>query len=264
MNHRARVGLATTRAKDGRGIEPARSPAREPSRTAPVPSAARWDRIYTAHGESELSWHQDDPVVSLELIRKRVGPEGRIIDAGAGSSILCGKLAAEGYRHLTAVDLSSGALARARLRMAGPPGSIRRIVGDVSRVPLPGRVDLWHDRALFHFLTHRAQRERYVAAVRRSLVPGGWLVLAEFARDGPPRCSGQGVRRYEGDELAPMFGPEFTLREEQREMHRTPWGAEQAFLYSVLRRGNPGVGSGAGRRRRNDPPLGSFARQKRK
>ncbi|MEM0128962.1 MAG: class I SAM-dependent methyltransferase [Thermoplasmata archaeon] len=216
------------------------------SRAHPVrasPGPVGWDRIYAERADDELSWFQSHPHRSVRWIVRLARPDDPVLDVGAGQSALAACLVREGFRHVAVIDLSRRAIARSR-RRAGPAArSIRFLVGDVTsrRIRLP-RVRVWHDRALFHFLTDPADRRRYRGNLGRALVPGGVAVFATFAPDGPTRCSGRPVRRYGPRALARELGPEFRRIRLARERHRTPWGTVQRFLYTAWRRIPSGEG----------------------
>jgi ubiquinone/menaquinone biosynthesis C-methylase UbiE len=175
--------------------------------------------------------------MSLALIEQlATGRESRIFDVGAGASTLVDGLVSAGYRHVTVLDISAAALQIARQRLGPSAASVSWIEGDVLSVPLAhDTVDLWHDRAVFHFLTAATDRRRYVAQVRRTVRAGGFVLVATFAEDGPTSCSGLDVARYSPDALHAEFGPGFQLVESRREQHLTPWGAPQAFTYCLWR-----------------------------
>jgi len=194
-----------------------------------------WDTIYRTKQPHEVSWFQREAQVSLALIR-RVAPDlnARIIDVGGGASTLIDGLIAEGYRHLTVLDLSPAALDLARRRVGAVAAVVTWLEGDALSADLPARYfDVWHDRACFHFLTSTLDRARYVAQVRRSVKPGGHVLIATFAHDGPSRCSGLPVARYTGSALHQEFGAGFRLVDSVRDEHVTPSGAMQAFVYCL-------------------------------
>lgn len=199
---------------------------------------AHWEHVYRTRQPTEVSWFQTEPARSLALLAEAgVGPASAIIDVGGGDSTLVDALLARGFRDVTVLDLSASALARARERVGASGQGVAWLQADVTRVGLPaGRFDAWHDRAVFHFLTGPADRARYVAAAHDALRPGGTLVVATFAADGPTRCSGLDVARYDDEALAREFGDGFGLERGAREAHRTPAGVEQRFTYAVLRR----------------------------
>lgn len=196
-----------------------------------------WDDVYKGRADELLSWYQAVPGHSLSLIEAcGAGPDAHLIDVGAGTSPLLAVLLERGYRHLWWLDLSELARERAARALGQRAGEIRWLVGDVTEVALPSRrFELWHDRAVFHFLTGSDDRATYVAQVRRALVPGGHLVMATFAEDGPERCSGLPTVRYDPARLVTEFGPDFSLLETLREEHVTPAGVVQPFRYFLLR-----------------------------
>jgi SAM-dependent methyltransferase len=196
-----------------------------------------WDRAYRDRPATELSWYRPALDTSLELIRQVSEPSSRVIDVGAGAATLVDDLLDLGYSRLTVLDVSREALARTQARL-GPRGArINWILGDVTQVRLPpAACDVWHDRAAFHFLTDERDRRAYADIAARALSPGGHIVIATFAPDGPERCSGLPVCRHSGQSIALEFGSAFELVEERRETHLTPAGREQKFMYALLRR----------------------------
>jgi 2-polyprenyl-3-methyl-5-hydroxy-6-metoxy-1,4-benzoquinol methylase len=197
---------------------------------------SHWEGVYRAKDESQLSWHQDDPRLSLDLVREHCPRGGRVIDVGGGSSILAGGLVAGGFDDVTVLDISDAALQRARQRAGEAGRQVHWVAADVLSTPPLGQFDLWHDRAVFHFLTNADDRRQYVQRVRESVRPGGHVVIATFAPEGPEQCSGLPVRRYGDAALAAEFGREFLLIKSLHEAHVTPWGKAQAFVYVVLQR----------------------------
>src|SRR5687768_13101778 len=194
-----------------------------------------WERVYQSKEPEQLSWFQSQASLSLELIARWV-PErdSHIVDVGGGASTLVDGLLSAGYSRITVLDLSGAALERARQRLGTVAAQLTWRQDDVLTAAIPATsVDVWHDRAVFHFLTDADDRARYIAQVRRALRPGGAVMVATFAEDGPARCSGLDVRRYSATELHNEFGPEFQLLESRREEHRTPSGALQAFTYCL-------------------------------
>lgn len=205
--------------------------------TDAVDRRSHWEGVYLQKDEAQLSWHQDDPARSLALVTRLCPRGGSVLDVGGGTSLLAGKLVAAGL-DVTMLDLSGAALRRAQERSGEAAGKIRWVVGDVCGPswPAQGPFDVWHDRAVFHFLSDPDDRRTYVRRARESVRPGGHVVVATFAPDGPERCSGLPVQRYDADALAAAFAPGLTLVESGREVHTTPWSSEQAFTYVVLRR----------------------------
>ncbi|HZW08948.1 MAG TPA: class I SAM-dependent methyltransferase [Phycisphaerales bacterium] len=192
-----------------------------------------WDQVYAAKRADEVSWHQRSPQRSLALIGGLgLGAEGAIIDVGAGASSLVDELLARGFRRITTIDIAAAALEHSRARLGERARLVRWVVGDVLDEIPGGPYDLWHDRAVFHFLTDAADRERYAANLRAALAPGGHAIIATFAPDGPQKCSGLEVARHDGASIAAAVG--LRLVKEEREEHVTPWGAVQRFVYAVL------------------------------
>jgi trans-aconitate methyltransferase len=195
-----------------------------------------WQRTYQSKTEQEVSWHQDLPEPSLTLITAAASPDARIIDIGGGSSHLVDHLLQRGYRKLAVLDLSSAALARAQARIGAAAAAIDWIAADVTTWTPTHRYDVWHDRATFHFMVTEGDRSAYLARLRQALVPGGCAIIATFAPDGPERCSGLPVMRYDSQRLAAVLGQDFTLIGSERHMHRTPWNVVQPFQFGVFRR----------------------------
>lgn len=199
---------------------------------------SHWEQVYTTKAPDAVSWYQPRPVRSLALLDEiGVTPDTRIIDVGGGDSTLVDALVARGMHRITVLDLSGAALARARARLGAQARDVTWLEADITTVALPeAAFDVWHDRAVFHFLTDAAERARYVATMERSVPPGGAVVMATFALDGPARCSGLDVVRYGPGELAVALGDSFELVRSDRDVHRTPTGVAQAFTYAVFRR----------------------------
>lgn len=194
-----------------------------------------WERLYTTRPESELSWHQDEPRLSLDLISELAQPGSFVIDIGGGSSVLAGRLIERRFS-CAVLDISEAALNRAKESVGSNADQIQWIVSDVTAAPELGTVDLWHDRAVFHFLTNSDDRKRYLALAERTVRVGGHLIIAAFALDGPEKCSGLPVERYDGQKLAAELGPGFVLRRELREAHITPSRSTQRFTYAAFER----------------------------
>jgi ubiquinone/menaquinone biosynthesis C-methylase UbiE len=194
---------------------------------------SHWDRVYSSRSPDAVSWYQPHATLSLELI-KAVGAVAatRIIDVGGGASTLVDDLLAGGIGQLTVLDISAGALRVARERLGEAASRVNWIAGDITQVALEtGAYDIWHDRAVFHFLTDAADRAAYVARVRRAVRPGGHVIVAAFGPEGPAECSGLPVVRYEPGALHAEFGRRFELLEHLTEQHRTPAGTVQQFVY---------------------------------
>jgi SAM-dependent methyltransferase len=200
---------------------------------------AHWEHIYRTKPPTQVSWYQPHAQRSLDLIRRvSPPPAGAIIDVGGGASTLVDDLLDAGYRDLTVLDLSATALAQARSRLGSHAGMVRWMEADVLNASLPeAGYSVWHDRAVFHFLTAPADRARYVAQVRGAVRAGGFVLVATFADDGPTRCSGLEVERYSAEALHAEFGSPFQLVASEREGHITPSGGRQAFIYCLCRVG---------------------------
>jgi SAM-dependent methyltransferase len=193
-----------------------------------------WESAYASKRDRDLSWTQPEPRVSLSLIGEGCAAGG-VIDVGGGAFFLARELLDRGYS-VTVLDISQTAMDRARNRLRARASQIHRMVADVTANPDLGSFDVWHDRAVFHFLTAPAERSAYAALLTRTVPVGGHAVIATFALDGPERCSGLETRRYDGRTLAPGLGPQFELLKSVPEMHVTPGGGRQSFQYSLFRR----------------------------
>ena len=197
-----------------------------------------WESVYLGRREAQTSWHRPHLDESLRLIGTLdLAKDAALLDAGGGRATLVDDLLERGFSDVSVLDISSAALDEARARLGPRCARVHWIAGDIRDVEFPAaRYALWHDRALFHFLVDAASRERYVAQMARAVRLGGYAVIATFAPDGPERCSGLPVERYDAGALAAQFAPAFVKLAESRELHRTPSGGEQPFTYVVLRR----------------------------
>jgi len=196
-----------------------------------------WQRTYETKSARDVSWHQDDPEPSLTMVaRVAASTASRIVDIGGGSSPLVDHLVQHAYRNVSVLDLSSAALANAQSRLGPLASQVNWLVGDVTTWKPQRSFDVWHDRAAFHFMVSEADRCAYLERLRRALVPGGHAIMATFALDGPEKCSGLPVMRYDAASLADTLGQEFTLVRSEPHGHRTPWGAVQSFQFSVFAR----------------------------
>lgn len=209
--------------------------------------AAHWEGVYRQKSPEQMSWYQREASLSLALIG-RVAPDlgAALLDVGGGASTLVDGLLAAGRTGVAVLDLSDAALGAARARLGAAAARVTWRAADILAADLPpASVDLWHDRAVFHFLTSPDDRRRYVEQVRRALRPGGHALVASFAEDGPLRCSGLDVVRYSSGALHGEFGAGFRLLDSVREEHLTPWGARQSFVYCVCRWDRPGASRSA-------------------
>ena len=196
-----------------------------------------WEAIYRSKAPTEVSWYQPEARLSLDLIR-RVAPQvdTSLLDVGGGASTLVDGLLSAGYRDVSVLDLAPAALTRAQERLGERAAQVRWIVADVLDAPLPAAsCAVWHDRAVFHFLTDPRDRARYVAQVERVVRPGGHVIVASFGPEGPSQCSGLEVVRYSPKGLHTEFGAAFRLLDSAKEAHRTPGGSVQAFVYCLCR-----------------------------
>lgn len=199
---------------------------------------AHWQQVYAQGKSAERSWHRPHPERSLELItRVAVSSDAAIIDIGGGDATLVDDLLARGYKRVTVLDIAPAALAAAQKRLGAAAERVRWLAADITTAPLEAAAfDVWHDRALFHFLTGAEQRRAYVHQALRAVKPGGYLILSTFAPGGPLQCSGREVRRYDAAGLQTELGPQFALEESSSERHITPAGVEQPFTYGLFRR----------------------------
>src|SRR3954454_13006981 len=196
-----------------------------------------WETVYSTMAETDVSWYQDEPRLSLELIETVAPSEGgRIIDVGGGASVLVDRLLDLPFGEIAVLDISETALGKARDRLRERAERVRWVVADVTEAPELGTFDVWHDRADFHFLTDPDDRRSYVELARRTVPEGGHLVIATFADDGPKRCSDLDVCRYNARSLASELGEGFSLVRGARETHTTPWDSSQPFFYGVYMR----------------------------
>ena len=201
------------------------------------PRQAHWENIYETKPANSVSWFQPSARSSLDMIHatgiERTTP---VIDIGGGASVLVDELLDDGFLDVTVLDIAAPALKVSQQRLHSRACLVHWIVADVLAWKPERSYGLWHDRAVFHFLTDAQDRLNYRDTVERALVPGGWLILATFAEDGPERCSGLPVQRWSADALAAEWGDGFELIQNLREVHSTPWGAAQSFTWCRFRR----------------------------
>ena len=198
---------------------------------------SHWQNVYTSKGENEVSWFQENPAPSLELIELTgASDKAAIIDVGGGASRLVDVLLDRGFSDLTVLDLSAAALDTAKARLGGRNIQVRWIADDAT-LWQPDRIyDLWHDRAAFHFLTKPDDIGAYIARMKEATAAGSHVIIGTFALDGPEKCSGLVVSRYDPASLAAILGQSFELIDDRRHEHVTPWGASQRFQFSTFRR----------------------------
>ena len=192
-----------------------------------------WEKIYTQKAADQLSWYRPHLEASVSMIEQAGGgPSASIIDVGAGESTLVDDLLARGYSHLTVLDISQAAIAVTKNRLGDEAQRVRWMVADILQANLePAAYDVWHDRAVFHFLTAPAERRAYVRQIVHAVRRGGHVIVSTFGPQGPVRCSGFDVVRYDAESLHAEFGPNFSLISSSRYMHKTPLGTTQQFLY---------------------------------
>ncbi|MCW8306502.1 class I SAM-dependent methyltransferase [Acidiphilium sp. PA] len=201
------------------------------------PRTEHWDAAYRRTAPDRLSWHEASPAVSLAMIDAcSLPPRASAVDVGGGTAQLAPALVERGFGAVTVVDLSRQALDAAQAALGAAAARIDFVCADITHW-IPGeRFDLWHDRAVFHFLTDPHDRDRYIALATESVRPGGFLILATFAPEGPERCSGLAVQRYSADDLAARYAPAFVLLDHKTHTHVTPAGVSQVFTYVRLQR----------------------------
>ena len=201
-------------------------------------SKDHWEKVYSTRASDDVSWYQAHAEESLRLIRGTgARKSAAIIDVGGGASTLVDDLMSKGYSNLTVLDLSSAALLAAQSRLGADASKISWIEASILDAALPRHAfDIWHDRAVFHFLTSIEERHAYVDAVLKAVKPGGHVIVATFAEDGPDKCSGLPVMRYNAQGLHAEFGSPFKLLKHEEEAHHTPAGKIQKFIYCYCRK----------------------------
>ncbi len=199
---------------------------------------AHWQNVYATKAEKEVSWFQENPVPSMEFIAAAsIARDAAIIDVGGGASRLVDSLLEKGFQRIAILDLSANALEEAKKRLGRRADGIDWIAADVTAWEPTTTYDLWHDRAAFHFLTETADRDAYVVRLKKAVRPGGHVIIATFALDGPEKCSGLPIVRYGPEAVASVLGPKFNLIDSERHDHVTPGGNTQRFQFSrFLRR----------------------------
>ena len=199
---------------------------------------AHWEHIYETKGDSQVSWFQEHAVLSLRLINATgVGPTSPIIDVGGGASTLVDDLLAAGFADITVLDVSGTALKHSQARLGHRAEAVTWVEADITQATLPpDYYDVWHDRAVFHFLTDEADRAAYIDTVQRCVRTGGHIIVASFGLGGPEKCSGLNVVRYSPESMHDTFGEDFKLVDAITEAHHTPFGTEQEFVYCYCRK----------------------------
>jgi len=202
-----------------------------------VDAKSPWEKVYATKAPDAVSWYRRHLETSLALIQRAVPlRSASIIDVGGGESTLVDDLLLRGYKNITVLDVSQAAIDVTKSRLSSAADQVRWIVADITQIELePRAYDLWHDRAVFHFLTAPDQRAAYVRQVARSVRPGGHVIVSTFGPEGPSKCSGLDVMRYDAESLHGEFGVSFQLVESSTELHRTPFETTQQFLYCYCR-----------------------------
>ena len=197
---------------------------------------AHWENVYQTKAVDEVSWYRPHLETSLKLIQDASSESEAVIDVGGGEATLVDDLVTRGYSDVTILDISQAAIDVAKDRLGSASASVHWITGDITTVELePARYDVWHDRAVFHFLTCAEDRAAYVRQVARAVKLGGHVIVATFGPEGPEQCSGLDVVRYDPEGLHGEFGPKFRLLDSVTELHETPWGTPQQFMYCFCR-----------------------------
>lgn len=195
-----------------------------------------WETVWSAKPPGQMSWFQAEPEPSLGLIRSALPPRGSVIDVGGGASVLVDRLLELDVSKVAVLEISDAALEESRKRLGPGAGRVRWITADVTELDDVGQFDIWHDRAVFHFLTDPADRRRYAQLALKTVPSGGHLIIATFGPQGPAQCSGLPVCRYDAAGLAAELGPEVELVREVNHEHVTPWGKPQQFTFALFRR----------------------------
>ena len=197
------------------------------------------ENIYQTKKSNEVSWHQEKPKTSLNLISETgIDKDAKIIDVGAGDSKLVNNLLARGFRDITALDVSSNALNRAKIRLGDRANDVKWVVSDLREFETKDRYDLWHDRAVLHFLTREEDISKYVETARRFLNQNGYMIVSTFSFNGPKKCSGLNITQYSKDLIRKIFQADFCHISSFEEIHTTPFNTKQNFLFNLFKRNN--------------------------
>ena len=196
-----------------------------------------WEKVYGSKAPDAVSWYAPHLETSLKLIHQAADGKGSaVIDIGGGESTLVDDLIADGYQDISVLDISQKAIDVAKARIGRPAEKVHWYCDDITQATLPqNHFDVWHDRAVFHFLTEEPQRVKYVEQVKRSVKHGGYVIMSTFGLEGPEKCSGLDVVRYDPEKLHEQFGKSFKLIDSSTEIHKTPMGTTQQFLYCFCR-----------------------------
>ena len=196
-----------------------------------------WEKVYAGKRPQQVSWYQEEPSISLELISATgITHSGKIIDVGGGASVLVDRLLDTGFKDVTVLDVSSKAIAYAKERLGERAANVNWIEADITEWKALQAYDFWHDRAVFHFLTQAHDRKKYTACLEQSVRPSGHAMIAAFSLSGPSQCSGLDVERYSPEKMTRELGDSFDLVNHCEEVHVTPWNAQQRFVYCLFRK----------------------------
>jgi SAM-dependent methyltransferase len=197
-----------------------------------------WENIFANKQDNQKSWFEDYPAISMQLIKEQnLSKDAAIIDIGGGDSHLVDALIEAGYSNITVLDISEKALDNAKVRLGKSGDQVKWIVADICTFNPEEQYDLWHDRAVFHFLTEQNKREQYIKAAQSALIPGGKLIIGTFSLDGPEKCSNLPVKRYDVPELQQQFEPQFLMERGNKYTHLTPFQTIQPFTFCIFRAG---------------------------
>lgn len=199
---------------------------------------SHWDNVYSTKKSTEVSWYESNPEISLKLISDlNYGKHASVIDVGGGLSLLVDRLLDQGFLRITVLDISAEAISIAKMRLGVRANSVQWVVSNICDWrPKPDSVDVWHDRATFHFISYPKDRDAYVACMKQAIRKGGHAIIATFAEDGPTKCSGLPVVRYNSTRLKSVLGSEFSWVRHLNHTHITPSGVKQSFQFSVFKR----------------------------
>ncbi|MFS4457909.1 class I SAM-dependent methyltransferase [Bdellovibrio sp. HCB2-146] len=200
-------------------------------------SKEHWENVYSTKADEQLSWTQPTPGISLQwILESSPARDAKVIDIGAGISELTDRLLAENFKQPAVLDISGAALERAKKRLGAKASLVQWIESDITAFAPTEKFSFWHDRAVFHFLAKPEDRDKYVATLTQTLIPGGFALIATFATDGPSKCSGLEVMRYDERTLTQELGSAFHLIKSQRYTHTTPWGSQQNFVFCLFKK----------------------------
>jgi len=195
-----------------------------------------WEAIHTTKATDAVSWYEVDPAVSLELIESVSPDRGSVIDVGGGQSFLVDKLLDAGFERVAVLDIASAALDATRRRLGTRADQVEWLHANITEVSDLGQFDVWHDRAVLHFLTDKCDRKAYVERLSSTLPVGGHFVVGAFGVGGPEKCSGLTIRQYDANIMVEMLGPRFELQRSLDHLHKTPSGSDQKFFFGIFRR----------------------------